>query len=171
MESSAISCEIDEAERKRRLGRKSRIHGCCQDVVGKGILEEDLKHKYPNIEFVGWQNKEQINDRLKRTRALIFPTLWYEGSPLTVPEVQAHGIPCIVTDCSSATDDIVQGENGEIVGANADEIAATINRFKDDEYVKRLSRNTYQMFDERRGSEKWYVDNLMKVYLEREKVY
>lgn len=140
---------------------RAGVHGV---VIGKGILEEELKQQYQNIEFVGWQNKEQINERLKRTRALIFPTLWYEGSPLTVPEVQAHGIPCIVTDCSSAIDDIVHGENGEIVKANADEMAAAINRFKDDEYVKRLSRNTYQMFDGRRVSEKWYVDNLMKIY-------
>lgn len=143
---------------------KAGVHGV---VIGKGILEEELKRKYPHIDFAGWQNKEQINERLKKIRALIFPTLWYEGSPLTVPEVQAHGIPCIVTDCSSAIDDIVQGENGEIVKTNADEMATTINRFKDDEYVKKLSRNTYQRFDEKRGSEKWYVDNLMKVYLER----
>lgn len=140
---------------------KAGVHGV---VIGKGILEDELKSKYPNIEFTGWQNKEQINEHLKKTRVLIFPTLWYEGSPLTVPEVQAHGIPCIVTDCSSAIDDIVQGENGEIVKANADEMAVAINRFKDDEYVKKLSRNTYQMFDEKRGSEKWYVDNLMKIY-------
>lgn len=143
---------------------KAGVHGI---VIGKGILEEELKQQYQNIEFAGWQNKEQISERLKRTRALIFPTLWYEGSPLTVPEVQAHGIPCIVTDCSSAIDDIVQGENGEIVSANADEMATAINRFKDDEYIRKLSRNTYQMFDERRGSEKWYVDNLMNIYLER----
>ena len=140
---------------------KAGVHGV---VIGKGILEAELKHKYPNIEFAGWQNKEQINERLKKTRAMIFPTLWYEGSPLTVPEVQAHGIPCIVTDCSSAIDDIVQSKNGEIVKSKADEVVAAINRFKDDEYVKKLSRSTYQMFDERRGSEKWYVDNLMKIY-------
>ena len=141
---------------------KAGVHGV---VIGKGILEEELKQKYPNVEFLGWQNKEQINERLKKTRALIFPTLWYEGSPLTVPEVQAHGIPCIVTDCSSAIDDIIQGENGEVVETDADKMAAAINRFKDDEYVKKLSRNTYQMFDEKRGSEKWYVDNLMRIFL------
>lgn len=143
---------------------KAGVHGV---VIGKGILEETLKSKYPNIEFAGWQGKEKINEYLKKTRALIFPTLWYEGSPLTVPEVQAHGIPCIVTDCSSAIDDIVQGKNGEVVETDVDKMAAAINRFKNDEYVRELSRNTYQMFDEKRGSEKWYVENLMKIYLER----
>ncbi|MBS7210350.1 MAG: glycosyltransferase family 4 protein [Lachnospiraceae bacterium] len=140
---------------------KAQVHGV---VIGKGILEDELKSKYPNIVFTGWKSKEQINEQLKQTRALVFPTLWYEGSPLTVPEVQAHGIPCIVTDCSSATDDIVQGENGEVVKADVGEIVAAINRFEDNEYAKKLSRNAYQMFDEKRGSEKWYVDNLMRIY-------
>lgn len=140
---------------------KAGVHGV---VIGKGILEDELKRIYPDIEFLGWQNKEQINEHLKKTRALVFPTLWYEGSPLTVPEVQAHGIPCIVTDCSSATDDIVQGRNGEIVKTYTDDMVSAINRFKDDAYVKKLSRNTYQMFDEKRGSEKWYIDVLLKVY-------
>lgn len=143
---------------------KAGEHGI---VIGKGSLEEDLKKKYPNIEFIGWQNKEQINEQLKKARALIFPTLWYEGSPLTVPEVQAHGIPCIITDCSSATDDIVQGENGEIVEASVADMVRAINRFKNNQYVKELSKNTYQMFDENRGSEAWYVNNLIKIYSER----
>lgn len=140
---------------------KADVKGC---IIGSGILEKELKDKYPNIEFVGWQNKNQINERLKKTRALIFPTLWYEGSPLTVPEVQAHGIPCIVTDCSSAIDDIVHGKNGEIVKTEICSLVGAIERFKDDKYVKRLSDNTYCMFDVNRGSEEWYVDNLLKIY-------
>ena len=142
---------------------QAKVHGV---VIGKGILEDELRIKYPNVEFIGWKNKHQINERLKTTRALIFSSLWYEGSPLTVPEVQAHGIPCIVTDCSSAVDDIVQGENGEIVNPSVEDIVRAIDRFKDDEYVKRLTINTYNMFDNNRSSEKWYVDNLMKIYME-----
>lgn len=145
---------------------KAGVYGI---VIGKGILEKELRMKYPNIEFTGWQNKSQIDEILKKTRALIFPTLWYEGSPLTVPEVQAKGIPCIVTDCSSAIDDIVQNRNGEIVKANVDSLVAAINRFEDDKYVKKLRENTYQMFDENRGSEECYVNRLMQIYEENNK--
>ena len=145
------------------------IAGVKGMVVGDGPLKEELHRKYPNILFVGWKTKKEIDEILKSTRALIFSSVWYEGSPLTIPEVQAHGIPCIVTNCNSGIDDIVQGENGEIVSANVDEMAAAINRFKNDDYVQRLSRNTCQMFDENRGSEKWYVDNLLKIYVEIER--
>ena len=141
---------------------RAKVHGV---VIGKGLLEDELKEKYPNVEFIGWKNKDQINERLKITRALIFSTLWYEGSPLTVPEVQAHGIPCIVTDCSSAIDDIVQGQNGEIVSPSVLNMVEAIDRFENDEYIKKLSANTYDMFDEKRGSEKWYIKKLMEIYL------
>lgn len=142
---------------------KAKVHGV---VIGTGILEKDLKEQFPNIEFRGWQTKEEINKQLMKTRALIFPSLWYEGSPLTTPEVQAHGIPCIVTDCSSATDDIVSGKNGEIVRANIDEIVDAISRLNNDKYISKLSKNAYDMFDEKRGSEQIYVANLMKIYNE-----
>lgn len=143
---------------------KANVHGV---VIGTGELENELKLKYPQIEFTGWLNKKQITERLLRTRALIFPTLWYEGSPLTVPEVQAYGIPCIVSNCSSAVDDIVHGKNGEIVEPNPSNVADAIERFKDDDYVKKLSNNTYLMFDENRISDRWYVGNLIKIYEEK----
>lgn len=133
-------------------------------VIGAGLLEEELKERYSNIEFTGWQNKQQIIERLKRCRALIFPSLWYEGSPLTVPEVQAYGIPCIVTNCNSAIDDIKNGINGEIIHADMADLVNSIKRFESDEYVYKLSENTYNLFDNNRCSEKWYVENLLRIY-------
>lgn len=142
---------------------KSNVNGV---VIGDGILANELKCKYPNIKFTGWLNKTQINKWLDITRVLIFPTLWYEGSPLTVPEVLAHGIPCIVTNCSSATDDISNGVNGEIVEPNVENIIMAINRCKNNDYVKKLSKNAENMFSEDRGSQKSYVENMLKVYME-----
>ena len=140
---------------------KADVHGI---IIGNGNLEDSLKIKYPNIDFLGWQNKSQINEQLKKARALIFPTLWYEGSPLTVPEVQAHGIPCIVTNCSSATDDIIDGFNGEIVEPELNSIVKAIRRFNDDEYVKKLSKNTRETWNVKRSDYSLYAENLLNVY-------
>lgn len=133
-------------------------------VIGNGILEKELKVKYPNILFCGWMGKAELIAKIKDIRALIFPTLWYEGSPLTIPEVQAYGIPCIVTNCSSAIDDIVQERNGEIVEPDAADMAEAMKRFMDNTYIKMLSDNTYRMFDETRCSDKRYVEELLEIY-------
>lgn len=143
---------------------KSKVKGV---VIGAGPLLDELKEKYPNIEFLGWLNKTEIRNRLKRTRALIFPSLWFEGSPLTVPEVQAFGIPCIVTNCSSATDDIIDGENGLIISPEVDEIYNSIIRLEDNNYLKTLSYNTFAKFDMQRTSNDFYVSQLLKIYESR----
>ena len=66
-------------------------------VVGDGNEKEKLEKQYPNIEFTGWKNKEEVKQYMKGARALIFPSRWYETAGLTVLEAQMLGIPCIVS--------------------------------------------------------------------------
>lgn len=81
-------------------------------VVGDGDELSYLKHKYPNIEYVGWKNKEDINIYMKGANALVFPSLWYEGAPLTILEAMNIGLPCIVSDICAAKEFIEDNKNG-----------------------------------------------------------
>ena len=69
-------------------------------IIGNGPLEETLKEKYRtnnNITFAGWQNYDFITQKMAASRALIFPSLWYECEPLTVLEAKSMGLqgrPC-----------------------------------------------------------------------------
>ena len=83
-------------------------------AVGDGDEKEKLEKQYPNIEFTGWKNKDEVKQYMKGARALIFPSRWYEGAPLTPLEAMQYGIPCIVSECCAARDYIVDGENGYI---------------------------------------------------------
>lgn len=132
-------------------------------VIGDGIMMSELKNKYPNIDFVGWVDKKHMEEYLRTTRALVFPTQWYEGSPLTVPEVQAHGVPCVVTDCSSAVDDIQNSVNGLIVHKDAESIAEGVTKLSDD-VVKKMSEETFRSYSETDRTDKTYVENLKRVY-------
>lgn len=73
-------------------------------IVGDGKEKEKLEKQYPNIEFTGWKNKNEVKEYMKGAKTLIFPSRWYEGAPLTVLEAMSIGIPCIVSNCSSAVD-------------------------------------------------------------------
>lgn len=105
-----------------------------------------------------------MQDWKNKARSYIFSSVWYEGSPLTVPEMQAFGVPCIVTDCNSAKDTIVNGKNGFVVKPDADEIVNAIGRIKDNETVKELSEATFESFDKEAASPETYIKNLTEVY-------
>lgn len=80
-------------------------------VVGDGDEKEKLEKQFPNIEFTGWKNKDEVKEYMKGARALIFPSRWYETAGLTVLEAQTIGIPCIVNECCAAKE-FVSEKNG-----------------------------------------------------------
>ena len=133
-------------------------------ALGDGPMLEKLKQKYPNIEFPGWQTAEQVQAWKDKARCYIFSSVWFEGSPLTVPEMQAFGVPCIVTDCNSAKDTVVDGRNGYIVKPDVDEIVKVIRKFDNDQTVKEMSIATYESFDQEAASPEAYIKNLTEVY-------
>ena len=84
-------------------------------IVGDGTELEYLKLKYKNsnINFVGWVTHNEALEYMKKAKALIFPSLLYEGAPLTIFEAQSLGLPVIVSKYSNGKDFITE-ENGWI---------------------------------------------------------
>lgn len=80
-------------------------------VVGDGDEKEKLEKQFPDIEFVGWKNSDEVKNYMKGAKALIFPSRWYEGAPLTPLEAMQLGIPCLVSNVSSAIDYIENKNN------------------------------------------------------------
>ena len=135
-------------------------------AVGDGPLKKELEEKYPGILFPGWLTPEEVRQWGDRARCFVFPSVWYEGSPLSVPEMQAFGVPCIVTDCSAAVDTMADGRNGLVVRADVREMEQAIRQFTEDAVVKEMSLAAFELFDEKDCSPETYVENLMKIYEE-----
>jgi glycosyltransferase involved in cell wall biosynthesis len=71
------------------------------DIIGTGDFQpeiEALAAKCEHIEYHGFRDKTFILDKLKQCRALIFPSTWYEGMPLTLLESFATGTPTIISN-------------------------------------------------------------------------
>ena len=113
-------------------------------VVGDGDEKEKLEKQFPNIEFVGWKNKDEVKDYMKGARALIFPSRWYETAGLTVLEAQAIGIPCIVNECCAAKE-FVSEKNGYLF-SNVNELKEQIVKVnsRKEFIVERLYKNDYR---------------------------
>lgn len=109
-------------------------------VVGDGSELEKLKNKYPNIEFVGWKNSQEVKEYMKKARALIIPSRWYEAAPLTPIEALQYGIPIISSDCNATIDYLKSGKNGTTFSIENGNLTEIINNFSFD-YIPRITIN------------------------------
>jgi glycosyltransferase involved in cell wall biosynthesis len=67
-------------------------------IIGDGPLADDVlqaSQNFPNIQFDGFQSRDTVFQALKQAKALIFPSIWYEGCPLTLLEALSCGTPII----------------------------------------------------------------------------
>lgn len=142
--------------------KKANIRGL---VVGVGPLLDKLKQKYPQIEFVGWANSTQLMKYYQKARALIFPSICNEGSPLTIPEALSTGLPCIVTDCTSATETITDGINGLIyeVG-NLEALKQKIQYSLEDAVIEQFQKNIRVSFKCSDYSYATYINRVNYLY-------
>lgn len=79
-------------------------------VVGDGPLKEQLKDNYPEIDFVGWKSKEEVNSYMKNAKCLVMPSKWYEPFGLTAIESIANGT-CAIVSANSAVSEYISRKN------------------------------------------------------------
>lgn len=133
-------------------------------VVGDGDEKEKLEKEYPNIEFTGWKNKDEVKQYMKGARALIFPSRWYEGAPLTTLESMSIGIPCIVSNCSAATEYMFEStiKNQIFDINNIEDLKIKILNLNDK--LLEVSTKSYKQFWNNLYKNNEYKDNLVKCY-------
>lgn len=128
------------AEAARRLGVRPVF-------VGDGPLRDELAQRYPEAELRGWHDQDGVADAMRNARTLVFPSLWYEGQPLTVLEALALGTPVIVSDGCAGRDSVRHGETGLwFRRGDADDLAAAMAQLRHDGTAARLSLAAYQAF-------------------------
>ena len=132
-------------------------------VVGAGNELEEYKRKYPEIDFVGWKKTDELKEYVKKSKALVVSSRYYEGSPLIVPEMQCYGLPCIVPDRCAASDTINDGVNGLIFkSGDCESLCDAINRMNTEKRESTLFHpetwnNSYVTLD-------MHISELIKAY-------
>ncbi len=106
------------------------------EIIGDGDLRELVEkaaQTHPNIIYHGFQQKYFITNKLKTCKALIFPSIWYEGMPLTILEAFSAGTPIIASDIDNIRDIVENNYNGlHFKYGNATDLAEKIRYFEDD---------------------------------------
>jgi glycosyltransferase involved in cell wall biosynthesis len=120
-------------------------------IVGTGPLEAALRDRAPEqVEFIGALTPQEVTSLLLQARALVFPSMSFEGQGLVALEAAAAGLPVILSD---------HGSMSGLFGPGAEELlfppgdvgalAAQLARLDDDRFVDDHGRFTRRRFEER----------------------
>ena len=76
-------------------------------VVGDGPLRPSLEARSPaNVRFIGRLPGNEVEQLMLSSRAMIFPSVWYEGQPMVLLEALAAGLPLIASDIGGVPETI-----------------------------------------------------------------
>ena len=113
-------------------------------LIGDGPSRAELetRAKGAGVSFAGAMTRPAVRSRMADAKALLLPSEWYEGMPMTLLEGFASATPAVVSDLGALPGLVRGGELGFVFRAgDADALAAAIRRILDldDEAFDRMA--------------------------------
>lgn len=133
--------------------------------VGDGRERSRILEANPDAIVTGWVGPDEVNRWLRKSRCLIFPSVWYETAGLVVYEASAHGVPSICGVWNAASEAISDGETGVLLRDSSEaELMRSIRLMMDDEKVESMSESAYANYWKAPFDMDRHVRNLLAVY-------
>lgn len=105
-------------------------------ILGDGPIKKELQEQTEansNISWMGFMQREQVMDYLKRAKALVFPSEWYEGMPMTILEAFSAATPIISTNIGSQAEIVEHEKTGlQFEVGNPQNLIKAVERFEAD---------------------------------------
>lgn len=99
--------------------------GLMEDWCRDYIKENDLS----TVEMMGFVPNSEAKKLIANSGALILPTQWYEGFPMTIVEAYSVGTPVIGSNIGNVGSLIEEGVSGELFDPfHADDLVKAVNR-------------------------------------------
>jgi glycosyltransferase involved in cell wall biosynthesis len=102
-------------------------------IAGDGPLKEELAKEIGakelrGVEMPGQVSPEEIVTLMRGARFLVFPSVWFEGFPLTIAEAFACGVPVIASRLGSMAEIVTDGRTGlHFTPGDTDDLAAKVD--------------------------------------------
>ncbi|MBD1434099.1 glycosyltransferase family 4 protein [Sphingobacterium sp. DN00404] len=123
-------------------------------IVGDGPLKKDVSDIIKtcnNIELLGQKNKQETIQILANSKALIVPSVCYEGAvPLTIIEGMATHTPVLASNLGAIPDMIIPDETGWLFDPyQMESLLSAIQKFENSDKKDDIVRNAYTLYKEK----------------------
>lgn len=101
-------------------------------IIGDGPLKFEIENRcanYEHITLVGQQPREKVMEFLSKSKFLIFPSILFEGMPMTIIEAFSCGTPVIARNIGAMKSMIDEGNTGFFY-SNTKELNQVLERIK-----------------------------------------
>jgi glycosyltransferase involved in cell wall biosynthesis len=143
----------------------ARLAGLTPVFAGDGPVAGEIAARFPEARMLGWQDAAGVQATLRAARALVFPSLWFEGQPLTVLEAKALGTPVIVSDVCAGREEVEDGVTGLWFHSDdAADLARALRTMADDATVSRMSAAAHAAYWADPPSLARHVERIEDVY-------
>lgn len=121
-------------------------------VIGDGPERENIElfikeNKLSNIKILGFMERTNAFDIISKSRAIVVPSKWYEGFPMTIVESFALGVPVIGRSLGNIGEIINNGYNGLLFDDKNLSLRYNIEKLFNDKNLNiELGNNAYSTF-------------------------
>lgn len=125
-------------------------------IIGDGPEKDNVaklvkNNNITNIKLLGFMDRNEALNIVKQSKAIIVPSQWYEGFPMTIVEAYSMGVP------------VIGGNIGNLNSIIKDKFNGLIFKYDDSKElvsaVKKLETNENLISNLRKGAFKTYKDN------------
>ncbi len=118
-------------------------------VVGEGPEETRLRAAAPpNVEFRGSVSGGEVPGLLRHARGLVVPSQWFEGTPRSVIEAFAAGVPVLASRIGSLAEVVDDGSTGYLLPPDdGTRWIEAVTRLRDDGENRRLGEGAYAAWE------------------------
>lgn len=150
------------------FAQAASLAGVPAAIAGSGPELAELQRDHPSLQFLGWVPPSGLAAALRDSRALVFPSIWYETLGLTVQEALAVGLPVIVADGTAAREWVEPGKSGLLFKhMNGDDLARCLTLLaNDDALVEAMSRHAFDTYWQNPPTVRSHIEALQRVYAE-----
>ncbi len=139
-------------------------------IAGDGPLRVELARRIEakglnGVDLLGGVSSEQLVGFLHNARFLVFPSVWYEGFPITIAEAFACGVPVLASRLGSMAEIVEDGKTGLhfTAGDDADLAAKVEWAWMNPEQMQKMGREARAEYEAKYTAGRG-LENLMSVY-------
>ncbi|WP_286756340.1 glycosyltransferase family 4 protein [Roseivirga sp. UBA838] len=131
-------------------------------LIGKAEDPAIFK-EFRNVDYLGEQERDVVLEHMRKCKAVLFPSKYYEGMPMVILEAFSHQKPVVARNTGAMSSMIEHEVNGLKYDHTQDFLKAVERLDKDEDLVESFGKNALKSYFEKYSKDKGY-SNLLNIY-------